>query len=160
ENGQYIGARGVPEMPSEKPTSLLRTIRRLVRPDLKEWTDAQLLDQFARTRSEIAFAALMRRHGALVLSVGRRYLGNLDDAEDVYQGTFLVLARKAGRLHGRKALGNWLYSVAYRLALKARTRAARRRASERRAAEMAKPHTESGLSELQTILDEEVQRLA
>ena len=59
-------------MPSEKSTALLRTIRRLVRPDLKEWTNAQLLDHFTQTYYEVAFAALMRRYGALVLSVGRR----------------------------------------------------------------------------------------
>jgi RNA polymerase sigma factor (sigma-70 family) len=132
----------------------------MVRPDLKEWTDAQLLEHFSRTRSEIAFAALMRRHGALVLSVSRRYLGNLHDAEDVYQATFLVLARKAGKLRRRTGLGNWLRGVAYRLALKARTSAARRRSLERRAAEMAKLPMESGLAELQAILDEELQRLS
>jgi RNA polymerase sigma factor (sigma-70 family) len=146
-------------MPSDKPTALWRTIRHLVRPDLKEWSDGQLLDRFAQSRDEIAFAALMRRHGALVLSVGRRYLGNLHDAEDVYQATFLILARNAGRVRKRAALGSWLYGVAYRLAMKARTRAARRRSSERRAAELAKLHVESGLNELQMILDEEVQHL-
>src|SRR5947207_244973 len=116
---------GVSEMPSDKSTALLRTIRRLVRPELKEWTDAQLLDRFTQNRDDVAFAALMRRHGPLVLSVGRRYLGNLHDAEDVFQATFLVLARKAGRIRKRTALGSWLYGVAYRLSMKARTRAAR-----------------------------------
>jgi RNA polymerase sigma factor (sigma-70 family) len=96
--------------------------------------DDELVERFAVHREEAAFAALVRRHGPLVLGVCRRVLTDAHAAEDCFQATFLVLARKAGSLKGPQALGPWLYGVATRTALKARARAARRRVCERRAA--------------------------
>src|SRR5262245_35315620 len=83
-------------------------------------TDAQLLRRFACDGDEAAFADLVTRHGPLVLSVCRRVLGTLQDAEDAFQATFLVLARKAGAIQNPGLLGNWLYGVASRIARKAR----------------------------------------
>ena len=74
-----------------------------------------LLERFAARRSEGAFAALVERHGPMVLSVCRRVLGDAHDAEDAFQATFLVLARKADRPE-TPVLGDWLYKVAYRIA--------------------------------------------
>src|SRR5262249_47991116 len=80
----------------------------------------QLVARFAATRDEAAFTALLRRHGGMVLGVARRVVGHVQDAEDVFQATFLVLARRAGSVAQREAVGNWLYGVAYRTALRAR----------------------------------------
>ena len=95
--------------------------------------DDELVERFAVHREEAAFTALVRRHGPLLLGVCRRVLIDPHAAEDCFQETFLVLARKAGSLKRPGALGPWLYGVATRTALKARARAARRLRCERRA---------------------------
>ena len=94
-------------------------------------TDAELLARFVATGDEGAFAALLGRHGALVLSVCRRLTHHEQDAEDAFQATFLVLAQKAGSVALRDSLAGWLYGVAYRTALRAREAEAKRRSRER-----------------------------
>jgi RNA polymerase sigma factor (sigma-70 family) len=98
--------------------------------------DAQLLQRYLATCDESAFAALVCRHGPLVLGVARRVLGRLQDAEDVFQASFLLLARKAGTIRKRESVACWLHGVAYRLAVKARGRDVRRREHEKEAALM------------------------
>jgi RNA polymerase sigma factor (sigma-70 family) len=124
-------------------------------------TDSQLLEYFVLRRDETAFEALLRRHGSMVLGVCRRILRNAHDAEDAFQATFLVLVRKASSLRSRELLGNWLYGVAYRTAMKARTMNAKQRAKERQAS--ALPHSEvstGGADEdLLEQLDRELSRL-
>src|SRR4051794_26639470 len=90
----------------------------------KAMTDGQLLDLFNRRRDETAFEILLCRHGPMVLGVCRRVLGNFHDAEEAFQATFIVFARKAGSLRADGVLANWLYGVAYRTALKAKATAA------------------------------------
>jgi RNA polymerase sigma factor (sigma-70 family) len=124
--------------------------------------DSELVERFTVHREEAAFAALVRRHGPLVLGVCRRVLNDPQAAEDCFQETFLVLARKAGSLKGPEALGSWLYGVATRTALKARARAARRRECERRTAVTEMVVTPSdGLvwRDLRSLLDEAVAKL-
>src|SRR4051794_4855369 len=84
------------------------------------FTDAQLLDRFIAGREDAAFAAIVRRHGPMVLSVCRRVLRNSHDADDAFQATFLVLVRKARTIRSNDLLANWLYRVAFQTALKAK----------------------------------------
>src|SRR5947209_4544099 len=89
---------GATDMATTRPSPLIRYIRRIATSPAAEVPDAHLLVRFARQGDEEAFAALVRRHGPLVLGVCRRVLGDWHAAEDCFQATFLVLARKAGSL--------------------------------------------------------------
>jgi RNA polymerase sigma factor (sigma-70 family) len=131
-------------------------------------TDAQLLERFTLGRdasSETAFAALVERHGPMVLGVCRRVLGDRNDADDAFQVTFLILARKGRSIARRELLANWLHGVARRTAHEARVRAARRRAKERESVPEVADVRESAVEseaqrrELQALLDEELARL-
>jgi RNA polymerase sigma factor (sigma-70 family) len=127
-------------------------------------TDAELLESFVAGRdqsAEAAFAALVDRHGAMVLGVCRRVLGNQDAAEDAFQATFLVLARKAAAIARREQLASWLHGVARRAALDARARACRQSAREKRLGVKlyTEPPDHTMLNELRTILDDELARL-
>ena len=94
-------------------------------------TDHELLDCFLAERAEMAFEALVRRHGPMVIGVCRRVLGHPQDAEDAFQATFLVLVRKAASVWPRSQVGPWLHGVAYRTALKARALRLKRQAVEK-----------------------------
>jgi len=124
-------------------------------------TDSDLLRRFVTLREEVAFETLVQRHGPMVLGVCRRILKDWHAAEDAFQATFLVLAQKAGSLSKPELLGNWLYGVAYRTAIKARARAARQGAHERQAATMPRAESvpEAAWQQLKEVLDEELQQL-
>ena len=92
--------------------------------------EGQLLDRFADRRDEAAFRILLARHGPMVLATCRRMLRDEHDAEDAFQATFLVLARKAGSLRCDDRLGGWLHGVAFRVASRSRSQSARRRTVE------------------------------
>src|SRR5271156_5737088 len=98
-------------------------------------SDAQLLERFLAHGDTAAFEALVGRHGPMVLAVCRGILRDPHDAEDAFQATFLILARKAGSARGEGKLGGWMHQVACPLPVRASADAARRRALERRAAE-------------------------
>jgi RNA polymerase sigma factor (sigma-70 family) len=126
-------------------------------------SDRRLLDDFVRTQDPGAFRSLVSRHGADVHRVCRSVLRDSHDAEDAFQATFLVLARKAPAIRDPDLLGGWLRGVAYRVAVGARRRAARRRAIERTRAEMARnahllPPAEV-TPELRRIVRDELERL-
>jgi RNA polymerase sigma factor (sigma-70 family) len=129
-------------------------------PSAEEAADVRLLRRYATLRDEAAFALLVRRHGPMVLGVCRRVLGRSPDVEDAFQATFLVLARRAASLARPGRLANWLYGVAYRTALKARSLAARRRARERSldGRDCPKP-ADPVWPDLAAVLDEEISRL-
>jgi RNA polymerase sigma factor (sigma-70 family) len=101
-------------------------------------SDQELLDRFLVRRGDVAeaaFSVLLNRHGPMVLHVCRRVLSDAHDAEDAFQATFLILARRAGSVRHYESLGGWLHEVALRVSSSARTGVARRRKHERRAAE-------------------------
>ncbi len=123
-------------------------------------TDAALLDRYVTDRDEAAFAALVRRHGPMVLGVCRRVLRREADAEDAFQATFLVLVRKAHTVVPRGMVGNWLYGVAHNTARKARAMSAKRRVKETAAGTAKAAAAEGGAwREVQALLDEELSRL-
>jgi RNA polymerase sigma factor (sigma-70 family) len=126
-----------------------------------EQGDGQLLQQFVAQRDEGAFAALLQRHGPLVFRVCRQVLRDPHDAEDAFQATFLVLARKAASLRNQDSLGAWLHRVAVNIARTAKTATAQRRAHERQAVLMAQatPVDAVELPDWQPILHEEVDGL-
>src|SRR5262249_5773382 len=124
-------------------------------------TDGQLLGRFLEGGDESAVEVLVRRYGRLVFGVCRRVLHNDHTAEDAFQATFLVLTRKAPSLDRRNPLGNWLYTVAYRLALRARANECRRRQCEEHAARNRPPAEgpAASPSDLAVALEEELHRL-
>src|SRR5258708_16896884 len=114
--------------------AILRHLRRAaLRSCSNDLSDALLIESFLARHDHEAFAALLRRHGPMVLGVCRRILRDGHDAEDAFQATFLVLVRKVNSLRSRELLGNWLYGVAYRTAMKARAMKAKRRSKEKQA---------------------------
>jgi RNA polymerase sigma factor (sigma-70 family) len=121
--------------------------------------DTELLTRVARG-DELAFEALVRRHGPLVLAACRRILANDADADDAFQATFLLLARKAASVRNPAAVGCWLHGTAGWVARKARAARAWRRAVEARGRRLS-PSPEDGpeLRDLRAVLDEELGRL-
>jgi RNA polymerase sigma factor (sigma-70 family) len=123
-------------------------------------SDAQLLEQFSIRRDgggEAAFRALVERHGPMVLRVCLSVLRDEHDAEDAFQVTFVVLARKARSIRKQDSLASWLHGVAHRVALKVRTAARRRRAHESKVA--ASPVSGEDVSDLSPMLHQEIERL-
>jgi RNA polymerase sigma factor (sigma-70 family) len=150
--------------------TVLRPLRALLENgSMAGMTDGQLLERFATNRdarAEAAFAALVARHGPMVLGTCRRLLIDEHAADDAFQAVFLVLARRAGNIRQPELLGPWLHGVAARVARKARARADRRRRHERSEAlmsnlDLASPdHLDPSIaSEDVMALHEEVARL-
>lgn len=123
--------------------------------------DEALLQQFVSDQSEQAFSRLVSRHAGLVMGVCRRALGNREDAEDAFQATFLVLARKAATVRRGSSLSGWLYQTAHRIALRARAGRARRREQPLETEIMTASSTFSQIASehSQAVLDEELNRL-
>ncbi len=148
-------------MATAQLSTLLRHIHKLAadRSALQR-TDRQLLDDFSARRDEAAFAALVARHGPMVLRVCRRVLNHEQDAEDAFQATFLILARKTESIRKREALAEWLHGVAYRAAMEVKRSAARRRDHEARLWTLMRQAAVSPTwDDVQAVLDSEIQRL-
>jgi RNA polymerase sigma factor (sigma-70 family) len=140
--------------------ALLRYLRNLHNPTV-ETSDRDLLRNYLVHHDESAFAALVRRHAALVWSVCRRRLHNEQDAEDAFQAVFLVLLHKSASLRVGPSLANWLHAVATRIAQKSRVTILRRHLRERQA-EVPKgsdPFAAVEGRDLRALLDEELDRL-
>jgi RNA polymerase sigma factor (sigma-70 family) len=141
---------------------VVRHIRRIIgRPVAYTADDRLLLERFVANHDEAAFASLVERYGALVYGTCRRLLDNEHDAEDAFQATFLLLARKAGSMRWRPSISGWLYEVAYRTASNARVQAAKRSRHERQAGIMRAVASTSELDshQLQQVLDAELHQL-
>jgi RNA polymerase sigma factor (sigma-70 family) len=153
------GVEGATDMATAQTNPVIRYIRTIVTPPpANDLSDGRLLTRFVRDRDEAAFAALVRRHGPMVLGVCRRIVRDWHAAEDCLQTAFLVLARKAGSLRTPSSLGPWLHAVALRTALKARAQAARRREQEEKAAvpPAVEDRDELVWRDLRRVLDEAV----
>jgi RNA polymerase sigma factor (sigma-70 family) len=139
----------------------LDRVRQATRPADDGADDDRLLEAFVARGDADAFAALVRRHGRLVLGVCRRVLADRQDAEDALQATFLVLVRKAATVRKRRSLRGWLHRVATRAALDAREAWARRRAREVPMAGLAEPGVppQTPTADLGALLDQELDRL-
>ena len=149
-------------MATNQAKPVIENLRRVaLRLDGAGKTDGQLLESFVSSRDEAAFDALVRRHGSMVWAVCHRCLRHQHDAEDAFQATFLVLARKAGSVCPREMVGNWLYGVAHTTAIRAKAATARQRVRERQVTNMPEPAlgTEGLTEDLQALLDQELKRL-
>jgi RNA polymerase sigma factor (sigma-70 family) len=149
-------------MASARASILVYQLRGLVAAQASDrLPDRELLKRFTDAGEESAFTTLVRRHGPLVLGVCRRVLHHWHDAEDAFQATFLVLARKAKSIAKGESLGSWLYKVAYRVSIRARGQAQARQAREQQAGQLcpADPLAEITGRELLTVLDDELQLL-
>src|SRR5262245_20382395 len=151
-------------MPTGLANRLMPSLRRVVlgRQSAAR-TDGELLGAFVNERDADAFAELVRRHRPMVLGVCRRVVNEHATADDAFQAVFLVLARRAASVRPREQVGNWLYGVAYRTALKARMVLARRRSREKQVDTMPEPTAPSSSpvvwTDLQPVIDEELARL-
>ncbi len=127
--------------------------------------EGALLERYVTARDEAAFAALVARHGPMVLGVCRRVLRDERDVEDAFQATFLVLVRRAGAIRDGDLVGRWLHGVAHRVAVRARAHSARRFVREQATSVSIEPAAfASGPADLErrellSIVDEEVTRL-
>jgi cytochrome c peroxidase len=141
---------------------ILQLIRRVVEDErVRQLSDQVLLERFSEHRDEAAFTTLLYRHGPMVLDVCRSVLRNEADAEDAFQATFLVLARRAGSIRKTASVGSWLHGVAHRTALKARAKSATREKNEARApGPPASDADDLAWREVRQVLHEELTGLA
>jgi RNA polymerase sigma factor (sigma-70 family) len=149
-------------MATIQANTILRQVRRwAARQGSSGAADAELVRRFVVQRDEAAFEILVHRHGPMVLRVCRGVLRDRHDADDAFQATFVLLARKAGTLRRSDVVGGWLHGVARRVALKARVESARRRAREKQVTPVSpkEPLADITVREAQAILDEELARL-
>ena len=139
-------------------SALVKQFARLGQPYADPVTDRELIARFHGDRDEAAFAALVDRHGPMVLGACRRVLRDAHAADDAFQATFFILAKKAGAVRWRDSLGGWLYLVSQNVCRKALAKLSRKPLSLIDAVEPSQP-VQPAASELSAILDEELHRL-
>jgi RNA polymerase sigma factor (sigma-70 family) len=150
-------------MTHPQASEILRYIRQWAARERPEHLpDHDYLTRFVRTRDEAAFTALVHRHGPMVLRVCRAVLGDFHAAEDAFQATFLVLARKARSIHAQRSLSSWLYKVAQRIAWRAKADTGRQRAREAQSPQRLNvdPLDEVSWWEVQAIFYDELEKLS
>jgi RNA polymerase sigma factor (sigma-70 family) len=137
--------------------------RDALRQEGAELSDRELFEAYLFQRDSSSLEALVHRHGPMVFGVCRRILHNVQDAEDAFQATFLVLLRRAESVWPREQVGNWLYGVAYRTALEARRLAAKRHRREQpltgREDRAVTPAEPASWQDIKPVLDQELAHL-
>src|SRR4051794_30177035 len=142
--------------------ALTRELGRLFGEGTLHESDGQLLERYLSRRDEAAFEALVRQHGPMVLSLCRRYLRDPSDVEDAFQATFLVLVRKAPSIRQRQLISSWLYGVAYKVSMRARSDFLKRRGRQTDGVDRLESPTHSSpieCAEAGRVLDQELNRL-
>jgi RNA polymerase sigma factor (sigma-70 family) len=155
---QVISLRDLSIMTSRTLEPLLQVLQQCC----ASLSDADLLDRFARMHDQEAFAALVQRHGPMVLAVCRRLLPDRHEAEDAFQATFLVLVRRSAGMRQPRLLAGWLHGVALRVALRLRRVGARRTSLPENfpvEAQVVDPLERLAWQEIRAILDEEIEQL-
>ncbi len=128
-------------------------------PKIDDCTDAELVQRFSNQRDELAFTEIVRRHGPMVYGTCRRILNHGSDADDAFQATFFVLARKAGQIRDARALGAWIHSVAMKVARKAQQQAINRRVRQMAAAKPEAVQPATPVGDLWAVIDDELNKL-
>lgn len=146
-------------MHSPTLSTAVQRIRAMAVPLPDDLSDCDLLGRFLKTSNESAFAAIVARHGASVLGVCRRVLNNTHDAEDAFQATFLVLARRAASIRNSASVGCWLHGVAFRVANKLRVRRTRQANTTQLPEVPTASQDDVRWREVRRVLDEELNRL-
>ena len=147
-------------MARDQAHTLLDPIRRLIGAEGgSALTDAELLERFVATADATSFEVLVWRHGAMVLGLCRRVLRDLHEAEDAFQATFLVFARKAGSIGQREVVGCWLPGWRHRYAFASPSTATRPHRRTRNRAACPEPTEDADWRDVRPVLDEEIARL-
>jgi len=148
-------------VPDIRLNGIIKQLQTGLVPFSQDRTDGDALRAFVAHNDEMAFAALVQRHGPMVLRVCQRVLHHTQDAEDAFQATFLVLARRAQTIGKSASLASWLHGVAYRVSLRAKRDAGRRRSRERLATAVPRPELDETLDwqDVQALLEDEIDRL-
>src|SRR5262245_44206547 len=123
-------------MPKAPFGELLQYLHKMYPPDDPGSTDAELLDRFIAQHDQDAFTVLVHRHASMVLGLCQRLLGDRHLAEDAFQATFIILARRAATIRSRTSLGAWLHGVGHQVAVRAKAKVAASRNRERESGNM------------------------
>jgi RNA polymerase sigma factor (sigma-70 family) len=160
-NGGQSQVTRTADMPTRTLAPVLHYLRK-IETEAREHhdTDGDLLMRFVRAGDQTAIATLLKRHGPMVFGVCRRVLRNRHEAEDAFQATFLLLLRKAASLRQPELVGNWLHGVAYRTALRAKSRAGRHAAGDRLVGDVAAPPSDDVIwRDMRPLLDRAIDDL-
>lgn len=142
-------------------TGLIKQLQTGLVPNPPDQSDRESLCAFIRFNDQASFAAIIQRHGPMVLRVCQRVLLHAQDAEDAFQATFLILARRAATIDKAASIAGWLHGVACRVSLRAKRDAGRRRARERQSVSPTPQDPAESLAwqDVQTLLEHEIERL-